>query len=210
MTTLFLPDFVGYPLCYGPLRRQLGPGARAVFADYNAYWPYPSLDRLVAQLTARYADAADRVDTVVGYSFGAHAALLLAERLGAQVRDLVLIDPPALARTPRRTAADVEALLRSNPDFAYVFDAVDSELTDLACVLGNVAMLADAPARRVTAPGTLFVAGGPERAHLVLAELDGLTDALAVITVSDRDHRSILADPAVTARLVAAATRRAS
>jgi pimeloyl-ACP methyl ester carboxylesterase len=195
MTTIFLPDFVGYPLCYLALRRQLPDDARAVFLDYNGYWPYASVTTLVDAIAA--ALPVEDVTTIVGYSFGAHVAVMLAERLRTAPA-LVLIAPPAIATMPPRSAAEIEALLRSRDDYAYVFDAVACELTSLDCMVANIAMLARLPARRrVGAPGTLFLAGD----DAVVAELDA--DLLEIVRLDGCDHRSILLHPLVVARLLA-------
>jgi pimeloyl-ACP methyl ester carboxylesterase len=198
MTAVFLPDFVGYPLCY--LRLQAEAGDSAIFVDYNRYWPYPSVATLAAAIAA---DLPADVRTIVGYSFGAHVAILLAGLVG-DTPEVVLIDPIATAALPARTPAAVEALLRERADYAYVFDAVDAGLTDLDCVVTNVALLAALPARSCPR-GAMFVAGGLAAAQAVLAELDGDRTCLEIHCAAGCDHRSILAHPVVEARLQALA-----
>jgi hypothetical protein len=201
MSAVFLPDFVGYPLCY--LRLQTEIGAGATFVDYNRYWPYPSVAALAAAIAS---DLPADVRTIVGYSFGAHVAILVSDllRRGGAAPEVVLIDPIATAALPARTAAEVEALLRERADYAYVFDAIDAGLTDLDCVLANVALLAALPARACP-HGVMFIAGGPAAARAVLAELDGDRELLDVQCLDGCDHRSILAHAVVVARMRSAA-----
>jgi thioesterase domain-containing protein len=207
MTVVFLPDFVAYPLCYLGLQSQLPAGAPVAFVDYNRHWPYHSVPELVDAVASGLV--ADTPHAIVGYSFGAHVATLLGEQLAraGDASQLVLIDPPILAAMPTRDSAEIEVLLRGRDDYRYIFDAVDCELTSLECMVANIELLSRLPSRRrLSAPTTLFVAGGTAAADAVVAELD-VAAALEVVCISHCDHRSILQDPAVVGKLVSIVER---
>lgn len=208
-TSLWLPDFVAYPFCYLGLRAALPEtAAAAIHVDYNDHWPYRSVDELAASIVRTLDGAA--VDAVIGYSFGAYVAVEVAGALGGEGRavELLLIDPLPPTAISSLAAEDIEAILRGRPEYGYVFELVDCDLTSLECMVTNVQALGRlAEPVPVGGRGTLLVAGGRAKAEEVLRCFDCPAGRLDVICLVDCDHRSIVSHPLLR-DLVAAKLRR--
>lgn len=208
MTALFLPDFVAYPACYLGLRRTLPDDASVLFVDYHDFWPYPTPGALADRIVKEYE--AVTLDVVVGYSFGAHIALLVAEQCAGAGRpvQLVLLDPPLLATRSVREPAQVESLLRASPEYAYVFDLVEAGLATLDCVLSNVAMVTRVSVpRSLPAPSTIYVAGDEARVTALLQELVPGSAPVDAVALPHCTHQSVIKDPSVETALRAVALR---
>jgi thioesterase domain-containing protein len=194
VTSLFLPDFVAYPFCYFGLRAAMPDSLSALHVDYNEYWPYDSVTALADAIIGSL-DTAD-VRTVIGYSFGAYVAIDVVNTLAAAGRavEVVLIDPPRITAISSLTEAEIESRLRERPEYQYVFDLVECELTSVACMVTNIQALGRLPERLpIHVRGTVLVAGDRARAEEVLSGFDHRAGSLQVVCLEDCDHRSIMA-----------------
>lgn len=199
---VFLPDFVGSPICYFGIRARLAESQPAIDCNYLQHWPYASVPELAHRICEDLPG--DDVGVVVGYSFGAHVAIEVAARLvgAGHVPRLVLVDPPALADVKRLARDEIATLLRTDPQYAYLHDLVACELASFECMEGNLAALARVePPLVLHAPATILIAGD----NRVPPELH---DAGAVHHLAGCDHRSILAHPDTLPHIVAAMARR--
>lgn len=195
---VFMPDFVGHPICYFAIQPQLPRTAH--YVDCAAHWPYASLRALAASVHVALADAS--ITAIVGYSFGAYVAIELARRVvatGARPR-VVLIDPPALADVAALAAGDLAALLRARADYAYIDDLIACELVQRDCVLGNLAQLAQLGAPDALPCPTTLVLAGERAVPPELARWRGCD----VHRVAGADHRSIVAHARTLPHILAA------
>ena len=134
---LCLPDFVGHPLCYSALAKQLKGQATLHMPNYSLWWPYESVEALAGKIIEAMNPA--DYDLLLGYSFGAHVAAHCASR--SNVRRLCLIDPPPLASLQDLTLEGIRQRLAADSRYAYIQDLVDAELVDPDCVHGNILLL---------------------------------------------------------------------
>jgi pimeloyl-ACP methyl ester carboxylesterase len=195
---LFLPDFVGYPICFFGLRALLPATLPTTYVDYTGYWPYESIPELARAICADLPRHG--IGLVIGYSFGAYVAIEVAALLAAEGMEprLLLIDPPVLADAAALAARDVDQVLRSHPDYAYLFDLIDCDLARLDCMIGNIAALGRVGSPvALPVPCTMLLAG--ERA--APAEFGG-NDDLELHSLPDCDHRSILSQLATIGHIV--------
>lgn len=162
MKLLLFPDFVAYPMCYLRFVGTLPPGVSAEALDYNAFWPYASIEQLARAIADVHGEG--KPDALVGYSFGALVAAAAAPMFtqhGARPR-LYLLDPPDLAAPRPDGAVATEARLRADSAYNYIFDLIDCGLTAPDCVLGNVGMLGQvATPIGIDLPCTMYLAGAP-------------------------------------------------
>ncbi|AWV02719.1 hypothetical protein DM992_25440 [Burkholderia sp. JP2-270] len=189
---LFLPDFVGYPICYFDLEKKLAGTVDAHLIDYNAFWPYDSVDELAAAIVESVVG--EHYHAVAGYSFGAHVAVRVANVLYARgtVSHLHLIDPPVLAEVGA-IAHDVEAQLKRDARYRYVFDLAECELTDLDLVFRNVRLLDELPKRYpATLPCSLYVAGDDQRYIACADQFVGDGVPITQFAIAGTNHREIL------------------
>ena len=160
MKVVFLPDFVAYPICYFRMLRKLGPRVIGEKVNYNDYWPYVSVAALGAAIAGDRI--CDGLDAFVGYSFGAFVAIEAAQALarrGTKTR-LHLIDPPDRKAQGSAVPIEVEARLRANPTYHYVFDLIECDLTRSDCVFGNVSFLSDVAEKlQIDLPCSIYIAG---------------------------------------------------
>jgi pimeloyl-ACP methyl ester carboxylesterase len=197
-TSLFLPDFVGYPFCYLGLRAVMPDSLSAIYIDYNEYWPYESVEELADAIIQSLGTADVRI--VIGYSFGAYVAIEVANTLAGagHAAKLVLIDPPRITAVSSLSEAEIESRLHQRPEYQYVFELIECELTSLACMVTNIRALGRLPERLpIQVGGTVLVAGDRAKAEEVLRGFEYLAGSLQVVCLEDCDHRSIVAHHAV-------------
>ncbi|MDD1012704.1 thioesterase domain-containing protein [Pseudomonas rubra] len=139
MKLICFPDFVGHPICFSALARQLKGRALLTTLNYSDYWPYPSIEVLAERIADGHDLAA--MDLVLGYSFGARVAACCVSQQGAAQR-LCLVDPPAVASVQGHSLQSIAQRLATDPQYAYIDDLVDAQLVERDCVLGNIQMLA--------------------------------------------------------------------
>lgn len=193
MKIVFLPDFVAYPICYFRMLRKLGSRVAGTTVNYNDYWPYVSVSELGVAIAS--SNACDQIDAIVGYSFGAFVAIEVADvlsRRGGMVR-LHLIDPPDRRTLGSTVPVEIEARLRANPSYQYLFDLIECDATRRDCALSNIAFLADVAATvQINHPCTIYVAGDHTSSKDRLEQFTFLHQSTRVVHCPGFNHSSIV------------------
>ncbi|MFK4490037.1 hypothetical protein [Bradyrhizobium sp. USDA 336] len=193
MRVIFLPDFVAYPICYFRMLRKLSKRVTSDVVNYNDYWPYESVATLGAEIASKRVSA--EVDAVVGYSFGAFVAIETASvlaRSGAEVK-LHLIDPPNRTMLGSTVPIEIEARLRANPAYKYLFSLMECDLTHRDCVLSNIVFLADvAAALQIELPCTVYVAGDHATSRAQLEQFHFSHQDATIVHCPGFNHNNIV------------------
>lgn len=139
---LLLPDFIGHPFCFEPVR-EIDTRCEVRVADYHLLYPYADIPALAAAVVRSLEGW--RPDLVIGYSFGGLVGLELLS--GIDQAPLVMIDSHRVVH-PEPAQADGWSRPRFvdmlPPDLGRLVDAL-VELGEIRedCVRHNLALFVE-------------------------------------------------------------------